>query len=280
MRLLQCLALTAVVVTPLAAQDIALRTFEKNAFAALNDGDYVTCARMMSAAAKEHPSEPSPAFVAARCYARANQPERAHHYLDVAVSRGFRNCQALKREPELVKFGKSVERCEANAEAFVRESNQEVLASFLSDQAERAGEIADVDAAKRRDAGRLNAVRIALRLNALHTADDYYHAAFVMQHGSNPESYVTARDLARKAVSLRPWFAAARWLYAAATDRYLQSIGKPQIFGTQYRFENGAWTLEPFDRTGVSDRERARWRTYTLLERERFIEELNRNHDQ
>ncbi len=149
-------------------------------------------------------------------------------------------------------------------------------AKTLGDQTERAGEISDLDAAKRRDSGRLNVVRIALRLHSLHTADDYYNAALVMQHGSSPESYATARDLAKKAVSLRPWFASARWLYAAATDRYLQSIGKPQIFGTQYRFKDGSWTLEPFDPTGVTDEERARWRTHSLRERHQFIDDLNK----
>jgi hypothetical protein len=119
-------------------------------------------------------------------------------------------------------------------------------------------------------------VRISIEQNALRTADDYLHAALIMQHGSTPEAYALARKLAEKAVQLRPWLAEARWLYAAATDRYLQSTGKPQIFGTQYKQVNGQWTLEPFDPAAISDAERARWRAHSLAERLKFIEEVNR----
>jgi hypothetical protein len=115
-------------------------------------------------------------------------------------------------------------------------------------------------------------VRIAMARRALRTADDYYHAAMILHHGADS---ATARELAKKAVALRPSFAAARWLYAAATDRALQAAGKPQIFGTQSQQVDGRWTLEPFDPNAVDDTERARWRVRPLAETRRMLEEMN-----
>jgi hypothetical protein len=42
----------------------------------------------------------------------------------------------------------------------------------------------------------------------------------------------------------------ARWLAAATLDRYLQKVGQPQVFGTQYRragTPNAPWTMDPYD---------------------------------
>jgi hypothetical protein len=157
----------------------------------------------------------------------------------------------------------------------VKSVNPELLAAYLADRAERSAEITDREAAMKRDATRQNVVRIAIAGRALRTADDYLHAALVMQHGTTAGDFALARDLAKQAVALRPSLAEARWLYAATTDRYLRAIGKPQIYGTQYAQVDGRWTLEPFDPTAVTDEERARWRTHSLAERRRFIDELN-----
>ena len=47
----------------------------------------------------------------------------------------------------------------------------------------------------------------------------------------------------------------AIWIAAATLDRYLQNIGKPQIYGTQFQTPNGPGrtTQEPYDRATVSD---------------------------
>jgi hypothetical protein len=253
------------VVLPLLAQP-ALRPFEVDGFAALNAGDHARCSRIFAAATREHGDEPSLAFAAARCFAGLEDAASTKKYLDLAFARGYRNCRNVRQFPE------ALPRCEANAERFVRESNPELLAAFLSDQEERSKEIADVAAAMRRDAVHRDVVRIAMARRALRTADDYYHAAMILHHGAGSAA---ARELAKKAVELRPSFAAARWLYAAATDRALRAEGKPQIFGTQYERVSGRWTLEPFDPGAVDDAERARWRVRPLAETRKMLEEMN-----
>ena len=87
------------------------------------------------------------------------------------------------------------------------------------------------------------------------TGQDFKHAAFVFQHGSIPDDFLTAHILAVTGISKGN--AKARWIAAATLDRYLQKIGQPQVFGTQYAFkmENGKplpWTMEPYDRTLIS----------------------------
>jgi hypothetical protein len=48
--------------------------------------------------------------------------------------------------------------------------------------------------------------------------------------------------------------AEASWIGAATLDRYLQNIGRPQVFGTQYRTPPGEdTTQEPYDRALVPD---------------------------
>ncbi len=64
---------------------------------------------------------------------------------------------------------------------------------------------------------------------------DLYEAAFVFQHGETAPDYLLAHVLALDA--LTKGFDRARWLSAATLDRYLQLVGQPQVFGTQYPFD-------------------------------------------
>ena len=255
------------------AQNMALRPFEAEGFAALNRGDYATCATIFATAAATYGSEPSPPFVAARCYAKLGDTGMARRFLSTAVDRGYRNCGGI--EEALASFEDLRARCEANAEELVRTSNLELLAAYHGDRDDHTGAIADEAAVLARDAVRRDVVRLSLARGMIRTAADHVHAALVMQHGTTPEDFALARDLAKKAAELQPWLAEARWLFAAATDRHLHSIGKPQIFGTQLRQVDGRWTLEPFDPGAITDEERARWRAHSVAERQRFIAKLN-----
>ena len=153
--------------------------------------------------------------------------------------------------------------------------NLEVYVAFLNDQSDRAGDIPDVAKVLRADEQRRHIVHLAIDSHTLIAADDYYHAAMVMQHGAKPEDFALARDLAATAMKLDPKHREALWLYAAATDRWLWRTGKPQIYGTQYKKVDGKWTLEPFDRNAVTDEERRKHAVPPLAERLRFIDELN-----
>lgn len=141
-----------------------------------------------------------------------------------------------------------------------RPSNAEMRAIFEADQADRrpAAEGGSIDwaAVAPRDEARRARTMALLEAGALQSGDDFWHAAFVFQHGGSPESYLLAHTLATVAAARgRP---DAAWIAAASLDRYLQSIGQPQIYGTQYGNRDGnGWTQEPYDRDLVSDALRA-----------------------
>ncbi len=80
----------------------------------------------------------------------------------------------------------------------------------------------------------------------------FYHAAFVFQRGDLAEDCLKAHALAVVAAARgKP---EAAWIAAATLDRYLQRIGQPQIYCTQYlHLDGNAWTQEPYRRDLLSD---------------------------
>jgi hypothetical protein len=88
----------------------------------------------------------------------------------------------------------------------------------------------------------------------LETAENYYGAALLFQHGRTPADFALARALAERAAALG--HPKAKRLAALAEDRYLVRMGKPQRCGTQFSCTSGqGWRLDPVD-SAVSDAER------------------------
>ena len=91
-----------------------------------------------------------------------------------------------------------------------------------------------------------------LATGGLHTGKDYEEAALIFQHGTTADDYLLAHTLALAALAKGD--ASAAWIAAATLDRYLQTIGKPQIYGTQYQVKDGKpAAAEPFRRDLVPD---------------------------
>ena len=128
-------------------------------------------------------------------------------------------------------------------------SNARMTAIFDADQADRTGQ--DFAAIVAADRGRRAETRSMLEAGLLHTGTDFLHAAFVFQHGDTPDEFLVAHTLAL--VALRKGRTEAAWLTAATLDRYLHSLNRPQIFGTQYygaspMADPRQATQEPFER--------------------------------
>lgn len=125
-----------------------------------------------------------------------------------------------------------------------------------------------------RDAGRRYRVMELVAENKLHTAEDYFHAAWIMNHGDTPDDAKNAHELALRSSELgyRP----ARWLAAASYDRWQMYQGKPQKYGTNYvsdRWGDRLWDVDP----ATTDEERAEWDVPPLAEQIRKAEEANQN---
>lgn len=125
------------------------------------------------------------------------------------------------------------------------------------------------------DAERHKAVRRLLAEGRLQSGSDYFFASLIFQHSDKPDDLLLAHVLAVTAVEKGK--SAARWMAAATLDRYLHSIGQPQIFGTQfYRAEGGRWTMDPYNRNAFTDAERALWCVIPLAQQDKMLTDDNR----
>ncbi len=133
-------------------------------------------------------------------------------------------------------------------------SNPEMAAIFEADQAPRTNTGATVDwsVVGPQDEARRVRTRQLLDAAALNTADDFYRAAYVFQHGITTDDILLAHALA-VAATARGHPEGAR-IAAASLDRYLQRMGQPQIYGTQYLTpDRQNTTQDPYNRALVPD---------------------------
>jgi hypothetical protein len=154
-------------------------------------------------------------------------------------------------------------------------SNVELAALFEADQAPRTNQDATVDwsVIGEQDRARRARTRELLDSGQINSADDYWRAAFIFQHGDRPEDYLLAHSLAVAAIGLGRQD--ATWIAAATMDRYLHSIGKPQIYGTQFQLRDAETTQGDFNRELLPDQVRRSSNVPTLAEQARSLDEMN-----
>lgn len=85
-----------------------------------------------------------------------------------------------------------------------------------------------------RDELRLKRVLSLYEQSLITNPQDQYYAAMIFQHGTDSTHYEIAYKLAKE--SAENGVTEAEWLWKAAYDRWMQSIGKPQLYGTQHTF--------------------------------------------
>jgi hypothetical protein len=131
-------------------------------------------------------------------------------------------------------------------------TSSEMTAIFDADQAAREATKIDWPVVREADKRRRENTQRLLAAGQLKSADDFYHAAYVFQHGDLPEHFLKAHALA--VVAAARGKSEATWIAAATLDRFLQRIGQPQIYGTQFlRHASSAWTQEPYRRDLLPD---------------------------
>ncbi len=155
--------------------------------------------------------------------------------------------------------------------------NQELQALLRADQDERANHpevgTQEYSALRERDTGRRKRLQEIVAAEELEEVDDYYNAAWILNHGESVEEIWQAHILAQEAAELG--VRRARWLAAATYDRWLMYQGTPQKYGTQIvpdGKKQRVWDVE----SATSDAERAEWDVPSLAEMERRAEEATR----
>lgn len=139
---------------------------------------------------------------------------------------------------------------------------------------------AEYAALRARDRGRRDqayAALAALRNDGALSARDLYHAAWLFNHGETPEDAKFAHELA--SVASRRGHAGARWLAAAAYDRWCMYEGRAQKFGTQFVPDGERYRLWDVEPT-TTDAERAQWDVPSLTEQHARAEEMTRTEPQ
>jgi len=115
-------------------------------------------------------------------------------------------------------------------------ASEELRAMYEADQADREGAMAASperwQEITERDHARRDRVLELVREGALFTAEDYYDAAMVLQHGEGSEDILVSHILST--IAGFKGDERGRWLSAAALDRYLHRTDQPQRLGTQY----------------------------------------------
>lgn len=124
------------------------------------------------------------------------------------------------------------------------------------------------------DAVRHQRVRDLLAAGRLKTTNDYSFASLIFQHSGDPSDLMLAHLLSSTAVAMG---GSGKWMMAATMDRYLQSIKQPQIFGTQFLTLDGhTWSMEPYNRTTLTDAERALWCVVPLARQQNILEQYQK----
>lgn len=156
--------------------------------------------------------------------------------------------------------------------------NQELVTLYEADREEHANQseanTPEYKAMRVRDLERRERVMKLVSANELQTAEDYYHAAWIMNHGESLDDARNGHKLALRSSELG--YRQARWLAAATYDRWQMYQGKPQRYGTNYIFDgqrDRLWDVDP----ETTDEERARWDVPPLAEQLRKAEEANRH---
>lgn len=126
---------------------------------------------------------------------------------------------------------------------------------------------------RERDALRRARLAAIIESGGLCEAEDFYRAAWLLNHGETVDEIWRAHTLAMEAV--RRGSHGARWLAAATYDRWLMYQGRPQKYGTQIVPDGRrqrVWDVLP----ETTDAERARWDVPPMAEMKRRAEELTR----
>lgn len=107
------------------------------------------------------------------------------------------------------------------------------------------------------DHARLDQVRELAAAGEIHDAEDHFCAAMIFQHGGELDDFWRAHEFARLASEMG--HERARWLAAAAYDRWLMHQGKAQRYGTHFiAMGGGALHLWEVEAT-TTDEDRAEW---------------------
>ncbi len=158
--------------------------------------------------------------------------------------------------------------------------SKELAELFLADQKEREHyekmSPQEINQLNLNDKARRMRVGEILGEGCINTAKDYEAASFIYQHGDVSDHYYQAFIWANRAVALGDL--TLKKMVAMTMDRYLLSIGKKQLFGTQFLASSTTgwcFCLDPVE-TSFPDSYRMQYLKKKLSEQYEFLHTLNK----
>lgn len=126
---------------------------------------------------------------------------------------------------------------------------------------------------RHRDAMRKTLVYEMASKGEVNTANDLYHAAVILLHGSEPKDFLAAHRYSM--IASINGHKPSRWMAAASLDRFLMAVGLPQVYGTQFEHnpdENKYQLRLPIDDAHILHFEKKFFGVPPVLER---LQQLN-----
>jgi hypothetical protein len=159
-------------------------------------------------------------------------------------------------------------------------SNADLAKLEVADQADRTPGTNKIDwnVVGKRDATRRSEALQLLVAGEIRTAEDFFNAALIFQHGDSVQDTQLALALATTATRMNPSNQDAEALMAQAWDRIMVRNGKPQWYGTQFvrSKATGKWELYPTDPNVVTDAQRQAMGLPTLAEEKAHLAAINK----
>ena len=162
-----------------------------------------------------------------------------------------------------------------SAETVPCADSEDLAEIYSADQNDRKESPTDWSIVGRRDRERRERVAELISAGEVRCPVDLYRAALVYQHGYSPRHYLLAHILATAAAF--QGHEPAIKLSASTLDRFLRSIGRPQVIGTQLGKIPGEdqWSPEPFDREMLPDFVRQLYNVPRLAGLDERLERMN-----
>jgi hypothetical protein len=158
-------------------------------------------------------------------------------------------------------------------------ANAELAGLVTQDQADRAvgSNKIDWNVVSQHDAARRTQALRLLDAGSLRSAEDFFNAAVIFQHGDSISDTQLALALATTSARMDPTNRYAQMLMAQAWDRILVKSGKPQWYGTQFHRSpaTGKWELYPTDPTAVTEAQRTAMGLPTMADTLAHLAQMN-----
>ncbi|MBX7218831.1 MAG: hypothetical protein K1Y36_02710 [Blastocatellia bacterium] len=283
------LVLTCLFFGPLKAQDA--ETLSNQAAEAYEQKQYAKSAELYGEAIKRGIKDAGTLYDAACSYALAGKKGNAFHCLDLAIAAGFQNANHLQEDTDLIslhtdnRWEAVVQKCRAALEAYLktignRELRLELLQMEKVDQEIRNQLIAETKGpailTKMQEVDARNTSRMEEILKkygwpgkSLVGKDGAGAAWLLVQHAdANPAFQKRCLEFMTKAAEKGE---VSKPNVAYLTDRVLVAEGKKQIYGTQFKLENGELVPSPIEDEANVDKRRKEVGLQSLDEYKRMM---------